>query len=126
MRIAFWLLASVLFVYPASFSQSVLTPAGNQRSSPTDLPLSRRTFKPKIQLPAAMKIAENYIAEEHIDISNRWLSEATFILYGDRAESDQDQAPCWRFVWLRDDGLIGDYVDVLVSMEGKAFRVPTM
>jgi hypothetical protein len=72
-----------------------------------------------------MKIAENYIAAEHIDISDRWLSEATFILYGDKAKSDRDNAPCWQFVWRR-DGSIADYVDVLVTMEGKAFRLPTM
>ncbi|PYU65792.1 MAG: hypothetical protein DMG56_02230 [Acidobacteria bacterium] len=80
-----------------------------------------------MSLQDALKIAEAYIVKEHIDTSSHWLSQANFFLYGDKPSADKDRAPCWNFLWLPDGGVAGDYsIEIIVSMDGKAMRLPTM
>jgi hypothetical protein len=104
-------------------SQSALASA----QKTVDLPLVSRSSKPKLSLQNALQIAEAYIVKEHIDASSHWLFEAKFILYGDKASADKDKTPCWHFLWLPDGGVTGDYsIEIIVSMDGKAMRLPSM
>jgi hypothetical protein len=116
---------TLLTPYSEGQGQSVPPSAAVQSGVPLNLPTSHRGYKPKIPLQAALKIAESYLAAEHINLSDQWLSEARFFLYGERAKADKDKEPCWLFVWITDSSL-GGHVDVIVSMDGKAMRSPTM
>lgn len=118
-------LMALLIPYCKSQSQSVSSSSAAQSGVPLDLPRSARGYKPKISLQAALKIAETYVAVEHINVSDGWLLEARFFLYGDSAKADRDREPCWLFVWNSDTSL-GGYVDIIVSMDGKAMRSPAL
>jgi len=112
-------------------SQSVLPRAHDGRTlasdqKTVDLPLGSRQIKPKLSLQSALKIAEAYIDEEHINVSAYWLYQAEFILYGDKAKDDRAKDPCWHFLWINDRGTIGDSIDIIVTMDGKAMRLPSM
>ena len=88
-----------------------------------DLPLPKRSFRPKLTLQRALKLAENYIAKEKIDISPFYLYEAKYILYG----SKTNQEPCWFFWWINENGAAGNYVELIVSIETENVRrLPSM
>jgi hypothetical protein len=91
-----------------------------------DLPPAIHTFRPRLPLQDALKIAEAFILKEHIDISSYWLYRAIFILSGDENTPDKDKLPCWHFWWVNDSGAMGDYVEIIVTMDGKAGRAPSM
>lgn len=91
-----------------------------------DLPLGSRSSKPKLSLQNALKIAEAYIVKEHMDASSYWLYQGKFILYGDKATADKDKTPGWYFWWVNESGALGDYIEIFVSMDGKAMPLPTM
>lgn len=74
----------------------------------------------------ALQIAENYIETEHIDVSSYWLSSANFILSGNNNTPDKDKLPCWHFLWMNDQGYLGDYVEIMVTMDGKVWRAVSM
>jgi len=78
--------------------------------------------KPKLSLQAAMKIMEQYIEKEKIDTSKYFLWNVTLIQY----DSQKDKRPFWYFWWLSEKGGVGDYIEILVSMDKKAGRVPSM
>jgi hypothetical protein len=103
---------------------------GQQRTnadpSTPDRPPIRGRFRPALSLQNALKIAESYIETEHIDISTRWLLLAHFILVGDKKTADQDKIACWHFVWVSEYGGFGDDVEIVVTMDGKASRAPSM
>jgi len=103
-------------------SQSALASA----QKTVDLPLVSRSSKPKLSLQNALQIAEAYIVKEHIDASSHWLFEAKFILYGAETTADKDKTPGWFFWWVNDDGSLGDYIEIFVSMDGKVMRLPSM
>jgi hypothetical protein len=103
------------------------TQAGDAKEHPTIvLQPATKTFRPKLPLEDALKIAEAYISEKHIDISSYWLYRAIFILSGDKTTPDKDKLPCWHFWWVNDSGALGDYVEILVTMDGKAGRAPSI
>jgi hypothetical protein len=116
---------ALLIPYSEDQGQSVPASPAVQSGVPLNLPTSPRGYKPKISLQAALKIAESYVAAEHINVSDGWLSEARLFLYGDGAKADRDKELSWLFVWITDSSL-GGHVDVIVSMHGKAMRLPTM
>lgn len=88
-----------------------------------DLPLPKRSFRPKLTLQRALKLAENYIEKEKIDISPFYLYEAKYILYG----SKTSQEPCWFFWWVSENGATGNYVELIVLIEtGNVRRLPSM
>jgi hypothetical protein len=105
-----------------TLGRSVAASRAPQNSVASDLQTSHRGFRPKISLQTALNIAEKYVAAEHINVSDGWLSEARIILYGDNAKADADKAPNWLFDWITDRG----HVNVLVSMSGKAMVLPSM
>jgi hypothetical protein len=88
-----------------------------------ELPLSKRGFRPKITLQEAMKLAESYIEKEKIDPSSYYLREARMIQYGDEKKAKEPQ---WFFWWVHENGQIGNYIEITVSMDGKAARHPSM
>ena len=89
-----------------------------------ELPVPRReSRRPGLSLPAALKLAETYIAQQRINIAPYYLYEAKYVLYG----SKDDQDPSWFFWWVKEDGMIGDYVYIVVSIKTKnVFRPPSM
>jgi hypothetical protein len=91
-----------------------------------DLPVGRFHTRPKLSLQNALKTADGYISKGHIDASSYWLYEAKFILYGAETTADKDKTPGWFFWWVKDEGSKGDYIEIFVSMDGKAMRLPSM
>ncbi len=84
---------------------------------------AKRSFRPSLTLQNALKVAEDYIVKEKIDLSPYYLLEAKYILYG----SKDNQEPGWRFWWVNEDGALGDYVEIVVSIKsGKARRLLSM
>lgn len=100
---------------------------GSQRPASRVIAVSpQHTYRPRVTLQEALKIAEHYIAEKHIDISAYWLSDARFILMGDDATPDISKIPCWHLWWIHESGTIGDYVEIIVTMDRVASRAPSM
>lgn len=88
-----------------------------------DLPLAKRSSKPKLTMQGALKLAESYIATEKIDTSRYYLLEAKYILHG----SKDNQEPSWFFWWVNENGAMGDYVEIVVSIKtGDVKRLPSM
>ncbi len=119
------------------FLNSILFAQTNQQSNskPTEnelsveqrqivnLPVAKRKSRPKLSLQRALKLAENYIAKEKIDISSFYLYQAKYIMYG----SKENQQPSWFFWWVNEDGALGNYVEIVVSIEtGSVGRLPSM
>ncbi len=87
------------------------------------LPNAKRKFRPKLSLQYALKLAESYIEKERIDISSFYLYQAKYIVYG----SKENQQPAWFFWWANENGALGNYVEIMVSIEtGNVSRLPSM
>lgn len=80
------------------------------------------TLKPKLTLQDAIKVMQKYIEKEKIDTSKYYLWEVKLIHYGSRNE----KRPVWYFWWLSEKGGVGDYIEILVSMDKKAGQIPSM
>jgi hypothetical protein len=88
-----------------------------------DLHLPKPSFKPKLTLQRALQLAERFIAKEKIDLSPYYLYQAKYILYG----SKDNQEPCWFFWWVNEGGALGNYIEIIVSIEtGNVRRLPSM
>ena len=88
-----------------------------------ELLLQKRSFKPKLTLQRALRLAESYIAKEKIDLSPYYLYQAKYISYG----STDTQEACWYFWWVNEDGAAGNYVEIIVSIEtGNVTRLASM
>jgi hypothetical protein len=112
-------------------SQSVAPPTHEGQASATGhtiipLPAVSIHVRPKLSLQNALKIAEAYIVKEHMDGSSFWLYEARFTLYGDKALAHKDKTSGWYFRWDNDGGALGNYIEIFVSMDGKAMRLMSM
>ena len=118
-------LVAVLFGFPNSTEKKPVPPLVTAQKT-GDLPVGSRSSKPKLSLQNALKIAEAYIVNEHTDASSYWLYQGKFILYGDKATADKDKTPGWHFWWVNESGALGDYIEIFVSMDGKAMRLPSM
>jgi len=90
------------------------------------LPDRATIFTPKLTLQQALKIAEDYVDREHIDIRSYWLYRAIYILYGDEKTPREKKVPAWHFWWVSATGTAGDDVEIVVYMDGKAYRAPSM
>ena len=111
-------LSLILFCASFAFGQTDKTP-----QQIIELPLFRAKFKPKLTLQKALKMMEQFIEKNKIDTSKYWFSSARMIQYGGENEKKQ---PVWFFEWMHDDGLIGNYLHILVSMDGGVWQMPTM
>ncbi len=82
-----------------------------------------RVFRPRLTLQRALRVAERYIERERIDISPYYLYEAKYVLYG----SAGNQEPAWFFWWVNENGSLGNYVQIVVSINtGEIRRLSTM
>jgi hypothetical protein len=100
--------------------------SGAKNQQPASLPQAKVTFRPKVPLQKALKIAEDYIDKQHIDIRPFWLYRASYILQGDEKTPDKDKIPGWHFRWVDETGTSGGDVEIFVDMDGKAYRMPSM
>jgi hypothetical protein len=119
------LLFAAVFVSGA-VSGRFLDAASARNKVAVDLPMSERQSRPKITLKTALKIAEDYITSEHIDVSKGWMSEARFILYGDKTNPGIEKEPCWFFVWQNGGSRGNHSVNIGVFMNGKPMQFPSM
>ena len=71
---------------------------------------------PVITLDHAMQIANEHIYKENIDMSNYYLHKVALV----------DSRGYWYFWWTNGKGILGDYVEITVSMDGKAARMCSM
>jgi hypothetical protein len=78
----------------------------------------RSSYRPPLTLQNALKIADAYITQEKIDISQYYLLEAKYILYGDKDHKE----PSWYFWWVHEDGAAGHYVEIVVSIKTRSAR----
>jgi hypothetical protein len=88
-----------------------------------ELPLSRSKYRPKLTLQEGLKLMDKFIEKNKIDISKYWFSSVKMIQDGGENEKKQ---PVWFFVWMNDSGTLGDYLHILVSMDGAVWQMPTM
>lgn len=88
-----------------------------------ELSLASPEFKPKVSLQEALKHAESFIEKEKIDTSSYYLLEARMIQYG--GEKDVKELR-WFFRWAHENGAVGNYIEISVSMDGKIERHPSM
>lgn len=124
-------MAVVTCLTGVAFAQSNQAPAqgGNLQGRSiaakqiADLPAPNRSFKPRITLQEALRLAEAHIEKEKINISPYFLLEARMIQYGGEKGGKE---PRWFFLWVNENGAIGDHVEITVSMEGKTARHPSM
>jgi len=119
-----WLILVFLIHVTAVGAQTTAEGKAKESSAHgSDLPRHPVPFKPRLSLVEGLKLADSYIQNEHIDISSYWLSEARFIVYGGQGKNSKS-FPAWYFRWGRE--ALGDYVEIIVSMDGKAMRIPSM
>ncbi len=121
---------SILFS-PISLAQTSQQPTPTPMPGPSitpkqiiDLPRPKRgSLRPSLTLQQALKIADGYIVKKKIDISHYYLYEAKHILYG----SKDNQEPSWFFRWVNENGVIGDYVEIVVSIKTRSvLQLPSM
>ena len=88
----------------------------------SELPVAKG-YRPKLTMQRALGLAEGYIKKQKMDISPYYLQEGKFILYGNK----DNQVPSWSFSWVNENGALGDYVNIIVSIEtGNAMRLPSL
>ncbi len=88
-----------------------------------ELPVPQRGFRPRLTLQRALTLAERYVERERIDISAYYLYEAKYILYG----SEGNREPSWFFWWVNENGSLGDYIQIVVSINtGEIRQIPSM
>jgi hypothetical protein len=131
MRRIFSLAATIICVSGLTVARSKQSPASthNPQEQPVtnrqiaELPLAKRSFRPRLTLQQALRLAESYIEKEKIEISPYFLSEARMIQFGGEKDVRESR---WFFWWVNENGAMGDYVQITVSMEGQVSRHPSM
>jgi hypothetical protein len=129
---------SIIFIFIVflfiSFPNDILAQKSKSKQSlvthPTSVPMPmpddttfKSHFRPKLTMQKALKLAEDYIVKEHIDISSYYLFEAHSIEYGSEKGPKETR---WYFWWVHEDGADGHYVEITVSMEGVVNRLSSM
>jgi hypothetical protein len=120
---AFSLLFVVLSLNEANIQAATPEDTSKRASSGTSEPA--RAAKPNLPLLEGLKVAETYIQREQIDLSRYWLAEARFIVYGHKGKNSKS-FPAWYFCWQNTSPSLGDYIEIVLSMDGKAMRVPSI
>ena len=112
----------LLFLLPAIAQQDKTKQSSNEKVMPSlELP-KVRFHKPKLTLQDALKKAENFVSTNNIPIDEYYLFQARFILYG----GEKNGQPGWHFWWVHQEGALGNYVVIFVSMEGEIQRLTSM
>jgi hypothetical protein len=76
-------------------------------------------YRPRITLQEALRRVERYVEIKNIDITRYHLHYAGLILFASRELR-------WWFWWSHEDGAMGNYVQLTVSMDGKVSRIPSL
>jgi hypothetical protein len=101
-------------------------PASASGKTTNDLPVGIFHTRPKLSLQNALKAAEGYLVKAHVNAASYWVYEAKFGQYGANTTADKDKIPGWYFSWVNDEGSPRDHIEIFVSMDGKAMRLPSM
>jgi len=126
MQIAFLIIA--VFFNALVFGQTAQGPAPSPRPEEqsitiAELPLLKHTFRPELTLQKALKIAEREIKKKRINTSSYYLLEARLI----QSESENGvKEPRWFFLWVTEDGGMGNEIQASVTMNGKVAVHPSM
>jgi len=88
----------------------------------TELPKSKINFKPKLPMQKAFKLMEKFIKKQKIDTSKYYLSSVKMFQYGEK----KDKKPMWLFAWGHETGALGNYLHIIIDMDGNAGQLPTM
>jgi hypothetical protein len=130
MRRALMLVTMLLFATLCLESEPNQTPSGKdggaKNQSTTPSLQVKGTFRPRVSMQDALKIAEDYIDKQHIDIRPFWLYRAIYFLSGDEKTPDKDKLRGWDFLWVDEAGTSGGDVEIFVGMDGTANRMPSM
>ena len=118
--ILFFILAFILIVSGQNTKFENKSKVVNKQT--TEFPNESYSSRPKLTMQDAMKVMEKYIEKEKIDTSKYYLWEVKLIQYG----SENEKRPAWHFWWLSEKGGVGDYIEILVFMDKKAGRTPSM
>ena len=115
------------------FYMGVLTCGQSSRATtPEDItqdktPIMRRApapphprWKPPITLQHAIRLVEDYIEKEKLDVSSHYLGEVRMIA-NDRGK--EDKGPLWYFFWNYDGTAAGAQLEFTVAMDGKVTRL---
>jgi len=125
---------SIFFVVVASLSILVSSELQAQKASskrglvnhpemvPIPIPGDTSVFRyrPELKMERALELAEEYIVAEHINISHYYLFDVHLIQYGSQNELR------WYFWWLNENGSMGDYVELTVTMSGVVDRLGSL
>jgi hypothetical protein len=78
--------------------------------------------RPEVTLQRALKLMEDYIEKEKIDIAPYYLSEVKFI----RAEPEKNQAAFWLILWFKAGESLPNDIHFLVTMDERVLRLPSL
>jgi hypothetical protein len=119
----FFCFLTILLYLSGAFGQNKTAESSDKITDKQTLELPRRKLsKPKLQMQKAMKLMKNFIEKEKIDTSDYYLWQVKLIQYG----SENNKKSAWHFWWLNIDGGLGNYIEILVFMNGNVGRVPSM
>lgn len=129
MRIILMLIGAMVLNVVVSGQTPSSKPKG-QEQKPADILYDNIQIKrsvlfprPKITMQDALKVAEDYIDKGKIPIAPYYLYQVTLIPVN--AEQGVSE-PYWLFQWIKDDGTIGGYIQIRVSMDGEARLIPSL
>ena len=115
----------ILFVLMILFSSMVVF--GQESDSKdvipvqiTELPKSKINFKPKLPMQKAFKLMKKFIKKQKIDTSKYYLSSVTMFQYGGK----KSKKPMWLFAWGHESGALGNYLHIIIDMDGNARATP--
>lgn len=125
MRVAS-LLAVIIYVCAFAYGQASQATA-SEHIAQDETPISRRRpvpphprWKPPITLQHAIKLVEDYIEKEKIDVASHYLGEVKMIS-NDRGK--EDKGPLWYFFWNYNGTAAGAQLEFTVAMDGKVTRL---
>jgi hypothetical protein len=78
---------------------------------------------PKLALEEALEIAKTYATNQKIDLATFWLYRVAFTMYGN---TGKNALPAWHVWWVNNDGAFGNYVEIIVTMDGKCTRAGSL
>jgi hypothetical protein len=120
------LLALIIYTGTLAFGQSSQAPIPGH-SFQDKTPISRRApapphpgWKPSITLQHAIKLVDDYIEREKINVSTHYLNEVRMIS-NDRGK--EGKGPLWYFFWNYDGTTAGAQLEFTVAMDGKVTRL---
>lgn len=120
------LLVVIIYAGAVAGFQSSQAPNSGHISQ-DETPISRRAtalphpgWKPPISLQQAIKLVEEYVEKEKINVSAHFLSEVRLIS-NDRGK--ESKGPLWYFFWNQNGTAAGTQLEFTVAMDGTVTRL---